>query len=84
LLAGHQAQPGPDRGAGEAMPVADLHGQPDPVSTPTPRRQASRTTTGAQVGVAASSAMAPSRRSRRAWTARTAPWASSKATRRPG
>jgi hypothetical protein len=59
LLAGHQAQPGADRGPGEAMPVADLHGQPNPGQHPTPRRQASRAPTGAQVGVAASSAMAP-------------------------
>jgi hypothetical protein len=78
LLAGHQAQPGADRGPGEAMPVADLHGQPNPGQHPDPaqtgqpghHRRPGRG--GGQLGDGAS------RRSRRAWTARTAPWASAK------
>jgi hypothetical protein len=84
LLTGHQAEPGPDRGAGEAMPVGDLHGQPNPGQHPDPAQTAQPTDQrrpgrgGGRLGDGAS------RRSRRAWTARTAPWASSKATRRPG
>jgi hypothetical protein len=78
LLAGHQAQPGPTVAPVKRCQSPISTASPNPVSTPTPSRQPSRPTTGAQVGVAASSPMATSRRSRRAWTASTAPWASSK------
>jgi hypothetical protein len=84
LLAGHQAQPGPIVAPVNRCQSPISTASPNPVSTPTPRRQPSRATTGAQGGVAANSPMAASRRSRRAWTASTAPWASSTATPRPG
>ena len=72
-LGGDQPEIGADGGAGEALPVADLDRQPERGQDPDPRRQPSRPTSGAQDGVAASSPMAVSRRSRRACTASTAP-----------
>ena len=40
LLAGHQAQPGPEGGPGEALPVTDLHRQPEPGQHPDPTQAA--------------------------------------------
>ena len=46
MFGGNQAHERADRVAGEPVPVADLDGQCDPVSVPTPRRHPSRRTSG--------------------------------------
>jgi hypothetical protein len=64
VLGGDQPEIGADGGAGEPVPVADLHRQPEPVRVLIPRRHASRVTVAVNSLSAAIAAIAASIRSR--------------------
>src|SRR6185295_933705 len=72
ILAGNQPQIGADARAGEAVPVADLDRQREPLNVEMPRRHASRRVSGLNSLSAASAVIFSSRRARRAVASTTA------------